>query len=410
MRTQAIFLLFLTIVVHARAQSTLNDYLLTASSDEDLQSLEAQIAYLDEKPYRLSYLQKLEFRTQNRELITTQQEYAIRVNPANPWEVRNNNRYFSQLKETLQTRKGILMKETLVRRYMTAAEYIYLLELRDLKSEFYKLTQREIEILEQKTGSASFDAEDFVEAKMDGIAAESDAIQTEVDLNIKASEIQTKLNSATKPDWRAADFVQVEDIGKLIDNIAPAGTSTGITLAQQSLELARREYHLEKANINVGFLQTEFDNRRVEQNRTPINISFGVVIPVTNPNKGDMAKRKLDMIEAENEIKETSVNQAIAFRLEKDKALQLIQTSNKLQTRITELEQSNLATTLSMMKGGDPLVVNRFQKELISLKVSKAKLRRQILESFIRLLAITDQIQKSPLTNYFSPTLEVIER
>ena len=76
----------------ASAQVTLAEFIKSANEDPEVKTFSEQARYLEQRTYRLPFLQRLELRTQNRELLANQQEYALRVTPANPWEVRNNNK------------------------------------------------------------------------------------------------------------------------------------------------------------------------------------------------------------------------------------------------------------------------------------------------------------------------------
>src|SRR5262245_47681027 len=117
MITRSFIVYFLLISLSGRAQVTVNDFIASALTDPEVKTFDQQVSYLKDKPFRLSPLQKMEFRYQNREISPDMQRFGLRFNPANPWEVRNNNRYFEDYQSSLSLEREIVLKEALVERY-----------------------------------------------------------------------------------------------------------------------------------------------------------------------------------------------------------------------------------------------------------------------------------------------------
>jgi hypothetical protein len=137
-------------------------------------------------------------------------------------------------------------------------------------------------------------------------------------------------------------------------------------------------------------------------------ISAGVTIPIFNPNKGDMAKRKLEMIDAEYDFKEAEQYIELDRQILQDKLASLISRYNSLEGRIKELEESNYAQTLSTIKGGDPMMLVQFNQRIIKLNRLLLKIQRDVLLTYVDYLSFTDVLQQQPLRNFLSPSLESI--
>ena len=182
-----------------------------------------------------------------------------------------------------------------------------------------------------------------------------------------------------------------------------------VAYRKQQVNVARSQYNLEKSNINLGFLQTSYDRRRVNQDRTPINISLGITIPIVNPNKGDMARRKLSEIESEYELKiaqiDDQTSQDIAFR----KLKESIARYRDLQLKIEKLKNSSLQNDLTLLKGGDPLIALQFEAGLNKLRVLQSKLKRKVLTYYVEFLTESDHLQRQPLINYLSDHLTPLD-
>jgi hypothetical protein len=76
----------------------------------------------------------------------------------------------------------------------------------------------------------------------------------------------------------------------------------------------------------------------------------------------------------------------------------------------TDLNFGDLALTMQQMKSNNPTTVVKLQNRSLRLKVLTARLKREILNSYIDFLAFSDLLQQKPVINYLSPSLAVIER
>lgn len=392
-----------------QAQITILDFIRSALQDPEIKTFDKQVAYLNGKPYKLSPLQKFEFRTQNRELQTNQQEYALRFTPANPWEIRNNNQYFKAYQSSLLFERDLLLKEALTKRYVQIIYILYYSELKLLLDDMRLLVDNQVAILEKQQTSSFFDADDYVELKMKQLSRMVEVEEADFELQNQQHRVVRLYPDARgqRLTWNLDAVISIDRLESVVDSLTNASlVSASVEYQKQKIEMASLEYALEKANINVGFLQTEFDQRKVEQDRSPINISFGVTIPITNPNKGDMAKRKLEMIEAEYDLEEAKQESQTDRVLLQENVGNLIKRYRSLQLKIDQLENGNLIQSLSALKGGDPLIVTQYREDIVKLEMLLLKLKRDIYFAYIEYLSLADNLQQQPLINYLSENLK----
>ena len=392
-------------------QVSVTEFIKSSMTAPEVKMFTSQLSFLQDKPYRLSPLQKLEFRTQNRELLSYQQEYGIRFTPANPWEVRNNNRYFQHYQTALSLEKNLVLKEVLLGRYALIISYLYTIDLNSLAEANKELIENQLSVLEKQSSSSLFDPEEYVKLKIELLDKSVSWEEIDLDLFNQRTQINLAYPAAFQKElsWSSSSLISVERIKEVMDSLRLLTvTSSQTAYQQQKINLAESEYNLEKANVNVGFLQTEYDHRRVEQDRTPINISLGITIPLTNPNKGDMTKSKLDLIEAEHDLESVQEDTHVSREMASGQLESLITRYHDLQLKVAELENGTLSSDLSRMKNGDPLALIRFDESLNKLKVLQTKLRRNILNSYVNYLFVYDQLQQQPLINFLTDRLEVI--
>ena len=377
-----------------------------------VRSADAQISYLQSKPYRLSPLQKLEFRTRNRELMYTQQEYALRFNPANPWEMRSNNKYFEEYSSSLSLEKEVALKSALVDRYNLVILYLYYYELKSLAELNEKLVEQQLSILERQSASSFFDADEYVKLKVEQLDRSVEKEETDFDWQSQKSAVSQLHPAASGMNiaWETYSFIAMDRMERVADSLNTQTISPlEVAYRKQQVNVARSQYNLEKSNINLGFLQTSYDRRRVNQDRTPINISLGVTIPIVNPNKGDMARRKLKEIESEYELKSAQIEDQASQDISYLKLKESITRYHDLQRKIEELKNSSLQKDLTLLKSGDPLIALQFEAGLNKLRVLQSKLRRKALTYYIEFLTKSDHLQQKPIINYLSGNLAPLD-
>lgn len=395
------------------AQSGFGSFIRAAKDAPAVSMFDLQVEYLNGRPYRLAPIQKMEFRTETNQLDLVRQEYALRVNPANPWELHQNNRYFKELKASIELEKGIILKEVLIERYTLIIELVTYAGLHDLAQRKLELTQTSLSMVEKQQLSGYFDGEDYVDLKLEemdkSVDVDEAAYETENAIR-KVSSIFPDAAASAKT-WNISEVVSIEQIEKLLDSLQTAlPEATSLSYYQKRIDLADREFRLEKNNINFGYLQAKYQDFRIEQGRKPWSIGLGVTIPVFNPNKGDMAKRRLESIESQQELKEAKAEMDKDQVRLREQLRDLIASHRKIEDKIKALNVSSLAKTLNTIQKSNPVAGVRFQGNLIKLEELALKLKQNILITYTEWLASTDALQQAPLTNYLSRNLETLDK
>jgi hypothetical protein len=394
------------------AQITVEDFLYSAINDPALKVLDTQEKFLQSKPYQLSPIQRLEFRTESNQLDRTRQDYALRINPANPWENRKTTQYFKTYQELLQIDRTRVLKEVLIMRYATIVNWATSMELKSLKEAEKKSNENAIAILEGQQSSYAFDADLYIKLKLDQIEKTIEFEEANLELD-NQTKIVESLHSATKLgslNWSLKSFVSLEAVEKLLDTLsANKGGEGELAYQKKKIELLEREWQLEKSNINVGYFQTKYENFRIQQDREPWSISLGVTIPVFNPNKGDMTKRKLDVYKAEGSLNKAKDEQQIGIELSKTKAKSILKRYHQITTMMDTLQLNSLGNLIQQQDQGNPLNKVRYEANLIKLKMAAVKLKQQLYLTYFEVLSHAELIQQKPLVNYLSPVLSELK-
>jgi hypothetical protein len=400
-------LLFFLLPLLANAQVSMGDFLLAAWNEPALQSFTHQDDYLNTNPYRLAPIRRLEFRTESNQLDPQRQDYALRINPASPWEMKRTNQYFKTYQELLQLDRDRVLKESLQGRYQVIIGWLYFEEIKKLKEEDTKTTEKLIQILEAQRNSGFFDAKDYVELKLDQVEKAIELEETRFEIDNQRRRVEALYDQARLKNisWSMTDILSIDRVKYVVDSVAELTSQAGeVAYRKKKIDLANSEWQLEKSNINIGYLQTKYENFRIDQNRQPWSISLGVVIPVFNPNKGDMAKRKLEAIEAEGDLTYATNEQLAGRELLQNKVESLVKRYHDINTLMESLKVDELATTLQQIKGSNPMTTVRLQSNLIKSKTMAARLKQEIYLSYIEYLSYSEVLQQRPLINFLSPS------
>jgi hypothetical protein len=400
--------------LQVQAQITIEEFLYSAYQEPQLKSFDAQYDFLnDKKTYRLGPIQKLELRTESNQLDRTRQDYGLRINPANPFEIKRTNQYFKGYQELLRLDRERTLKELLFARYEVVIGWVYYQEIRDLKEEDKKNTEKLLSILEGQRYSGFFDAEDYIELKMEQVDKVIELEETFFEIDNQKRRVDAHYNEARlkQINWLVTEMISLERLEKVVDSIFSAELRAGeVAYREKQIDLANREWQLEKANINMGFIQTQYQQWRMEQNRRPWSISLGITVPIFNPNKGDMTKRKLEMLEAEGEFNTAKNDQQAGLEISREKIKSLIKRYREMQVMTENLNVGAVATTLQQIKDSNPMAVVRMQNNLIKLKTMTARLRQEIYLGYLEYLSYAEVLQQQPVRNFLSSDLNQIAK
>ncbi len=406
---------FSAVVVSIEAQVplTMEEFLASSSKAQSLLTVTNQQIFLGSKPYQLSPLRKVAFQTVSNQLDRTRQGYSLRFLPSNPWEVRNTNSYFKTYEELLRIDYDRKLRESLRTHYLTVIEWIFNNEIYLLKQEEKLNTTRLLTIYEAQRSTDLFDPEEYVELKI-----------SQVDQTIELEEATFNRESVRKKiislyetaksntiDWSSSNIIGVDMIETILNRSRQEKPVTGseVSYREKQIELAMRKWRLEKSNVNIGFIQTEYEPFREENNRRPWSISLGVTIPLVNPNKGDMAQRKLQVIEAEGTLVETKREQAVAKEIVYEKMQSLLTRYQDVSQMMKSLDSNQLQAAIQQLESNNPVTTLRLKSKTIKLKMLLKRLEHDLLTNYIEFLSLSELLQAQPLVNYLSPSLSQLD-
>jgi hypothetical protein len=387
---------------------TVKQFLKSSLDDPYYKSFDAQQSFLSQRSnYSLPWLDQMQFRYQDNRLDNYQTRYGLRFEPVNPWQFKHNNQYFLGLQALKVIEQKLVLKEILRDRYEKVVEYWMASELANLTAKQKDIRQQIGDTWRKKSGSADFDADQFLNAQLDIISKEADNHEANFERDVAQSKILTTAG-ATAFDFSPVNLTDVDRINQIIKTETNA-SQTELNFLKQRVEVSNQKMKLEKSNFDIGYLQTMYNSDRQLGAQNSFGLAFGVTIPLTNSNKENVAREKLTTLERQGELarfesieKAEKLNSITYLKLHLDHY-------QKLDSLISAVKNKEMNLLTGLSNSYDPIVELKYQEKLVQFDVLKTKIKKEIFLQYISFLDNSDKLHERPLVNYLSKDLERIE-
>lgn len=407
----AVFVLLISICVPkiSRAQFSMESYLATARDDISLSPTRAKQDFLNDNNYNGPWISRVEFRTRSNDANLSQEDFRFRITPANPSELKANKRYYSKQVELLNFEYREELNNALLERYEIAVDHLFEFRSKNDLIKQMEINRQLIDMINQSTGAYNMDLGDLVDAESDDLEMK---LKIE-DTNIRIEELEFMIRDfysySGSLDWNSIDLISVDDILTLFEEFKGKQTGEHINLVKmdQRNALAAERFNIEKSESlrNIGYFQAEYDTDRGDEASEHFGYQIGIRIPIVNPDKPDLNRRKLALMDDQALLEEKKDS----YRREMELAvirmehyhIQYNQISEKLETmsqrNFIELNNPGRALRVS-----DLIKINEFYLELLSKKNS---IEKNIFETYLDYLNLNGILSELPLRNYLSKDL-----
>jgi len=403
-------LVFMTLTtVAVTGQSiTVEHVLRQAVNAPEVTAVEKQLSGLEELDYSLPYVNNLEFRTRNNELLYNRQQYALRLDIENPFRVIQNRKYFEVRQQLGVLRRQRALKEVITGRYLMLSELIGAHGLLVIRRSQDSLKKKLAEVYSEKSGSAEFDAEDLIRARLEIVSGQADLKEAEYEFAVLERKITADAGASGASIAGLSDHIGPEQIIRVIDSVRLGSDLTEISEKAAESELAARKVKVEESSFNLGWIQGMYAPYQITEGDKPAGVALGVSIPVFKKNKDDQARSKVQLLEEQTELDLMKIQAAAGFD-ERRESLRI-----KLRHYLEIREQLKSArddqfSTLAAVSNYDPVPIIKLEAELLKFRVLLNKIESSILKEWILMLDQADVLIKSPLRNYLSPKITKLD-
>ena len=395
----------------AKGQFSMNEFLSDARNDVRLYENKIKSEFLEEKRYRSPIIHRVEFRARTNDFNITQDDYRLRFNPTNPWEISANKKYYALEKNSLIIDYQYALNKAIYKRYNQIISFFQISDEIQYKEKEIILQQDQLKVLEATLGNSDFDIAEYIKEKENLLNLSldlNDLLHTKekVELEIKSSfrfsgNIEYDVTSQFISYEQIKSIVEIKSvISDTVNNIHIENLNRQITLDEQRIVIEKAE-----GRRNIGYIQAEYDRFRGDDFDNHFGVQVGVRIPLTNADKPDLNRRKLNVMEDKADV----VREKTALEIQCDLLkldLEFLFSQYELISR--EISNDNLLILLNQNQNIKPEDLLEAQISILKMKKYEKLIQWDVYKSFIDYLYYSGKLIDIPLKNYLSESLEEI--
>ena len=391
------------------AQFDMEGFLSTARSDISLNPTQSKLDFLKENNFNGPWISRVEFRTRSNDANISQDDFRLRFTPANPSELKANKRYYSKQIDLLNLEYQEEFNNALKQRYLIMLEHVFEFEKLAYLQKQLEINRKLIEMMNKTSTTYGMDLGDLIDAE----ANELDLNLSIEDSKMEMIEIEYLIKEVYDftgdIDWSAEELIEVQDILNLFTEIKehPSGQHIYLTRIDKKNLLDAERFEIEKSESlrNIGYFQAEYDVDRGNEPSEHFGYQIGIRIPIVNPDKPDLNRRKLDLMDDEAVLEEKKDDYKREMELS---VLRMEHYTNQYVEINEKLELLGKQNYLSFQKPdkatkiSDLIKMNEFYMELLTRKNA---IQKKIYETYLEYLDLNGKISELPLRNYLSKNL-----
>ena len=390
-------------------QFNMDDFLSTARNDISLSPTQSKIDFLKENNFNGPWISRVEFRTRSNNANLSQEDFRFRLTPGNPGELKANKRYYDKQVVLLNIEYQDELNNALLKRYSLAIDHVF--EFRK-KENLYKqlgINRKLIDLMSKGGGTYSVDMGDLIDVQSD----ELDMMLAMENSKINIDEIEYIIRDfyeySGNIDWEQTELIGIDDILNLFAEFKnkPSGQHINLVKMEQKNNLAAERFNIEKSERlnNIGYFQAEYDTDRGNEPYDHFGYQIGIRIPIVNPDKPQLNRRKLALMDDEALLDEKKDDFRKSLELAVLRMDNYNVQYNEINKKLDHLSKQNFLALKSpgkSIKMSDMIKMNEFYIDLLDKKNSVEK---KIYLTYLEYLNLNGKLTEAPMRNYLSKNL-----
>ena len=387
----------------------MEDFLATAREDLALNPTQAKLDFLKENNFNGPWISRVEFRTRSNDANISQEDFRFRVTPGNPGELKANKRYYLKQVDLLNIEYQEDLDQALIRRYSIAIDHIFENQKKDNLQKQLAVNRQLIDIMSKGNGAYAMDMGDLIDTESDELDMKLSVEDTKMRIDEIEYLIREFYDFSGELNWSQVELIEVNDILNLFNEFKdkPSGQHINLVKMDQRNALAAERFNIEKSETlnNIGYFQAEYDTERGSEAFDHFGYQIGIRIPIVNPDKPQLNRRKLALMDDEALLEEKKDD----FR--KELELAVLRMDNyavqytEIGAKLEKISQQNFLTLQSpgkAIKISDLIKMNEFYIDLLDKKTTVEK---KIYRTYIEYLDLNGKLTELPMRNYLSKNL-----
>jgi Fe-S cluster biosynthesis and repair protein YggX len=382
-------------------QFSMEDFLSNSVEASEIKTVQSQIQFIDAHDFKSPVIREVEFRMRATHIDEGLDTYKLRFSPINPQERNANKDYLTVLENQMNVELKWQLNEILHNRYQLMIE-LYMLYAQQLlvqdKMNFYD------DILTL--------AREFPESIpiKDVIVTDKALIKAHIkseELNSKTAQLKYLVNQtytySNALSWEDYQLVSTEQIKEWITTQDELVTSNNLflqnQLQKQYLDESMLAIKQKKSFSNIGYLQAEYRKDTDNGFGKNFGLQLGFSLPFSNPDKPDLQRRELDILQNSLEIEEKrqAIHATVNFhRIELTGLIKQYDAVIEKKNDYLKIQANQTFHSQDVL-----FELQEFQFELLAMELT---IYGEILEKYIALLSNDGKLAEAPYLNYLSAT------
>jgi len=412
MVVKRIFLIFSIVSLFSNmgvAQFNIDAFLASARNDLSLNPTQAKRDFLKENDFNGPWISRMEFRIGSQDANFSMDDYRLRITPGNPGELKANKRYFDKQVALLNTEYQDKLNDALIDRYVLILEHIFeFKKMRNLSKQL-EINNQIIEMMSQSTSIYAMDIGDLIDAESDELDLKMDIENAKIFMDEVAYLMKGLYTFSGEIEWNEEELMDTEDILTLFAQFKnkPSGEFIDLVKLDQRNALAAERFNIEKSEAlrNIGYFQAGYDVLRGNEPSEHFGYQIGVRIPIVNPDKPQLNRRKLDLMDDEALLDEKKEDHRKNLELAVLRMDHFAQQHKEIMTKLESISQQNILNLQSpgkSIKIADLIKLNEFHMDLME---KQNQVEKKIFKTYIEYLNLNGKLTEFPMRNYLSKNL-----
>jgi len=392
---------------------SVTEFLSSAAQDPTLHFQNEKVSFLEGSRPNTPFIREVEFRGRIDKFEESQQRWGVRLSPTGWGETRNGKRVYKASLEYNEAQLELLLNKALKRRYRVFIDFVRTQDLLDLNRKLMEIAEDRLDIKRKSIDDLDSDPTALVAAEDDIIQLQLDVIDLENSVRDLEDEIKTAMGADGPVSLDPVGLIDIDAIKQAIENFShpPEAENIHIRRAYLSTELAQNRYDLEKAENRryLSFLQFDYAMDERRDFEEAFILKFGLLLPIVNPNRLDIDRRKLASLKEESDYQNLKREIAgdITFFL-RDLERSIKQYDILLARKAASNAESSLQV-FQRIEGTNPLKLLKMKNSMLKTEVAITKMKRRILRKYVNLLDVSGKLFEKPLRNHLSTSLEPLD-
>ncbi len=376
-------------------------FLAAQTRAPEVQMAEEAVGFLAAHPPTMSWIDKLEFRTETGNFDLRQQEYLFRLSPSSLTAKNRQSDLVGVMKNqyALQTREAI--HEALVIGYDRILDLATVDREMALVRQALEIDQQHLAVLGQMGLVDGADLKDLMQVEEDRQQRMSRFNELQYARQLLERPLTPSVVLPTSEEIKTYFWITTEQMAEVMSK--GVGVATPQVLeAQSKLDAVMMEQRVEKAERQkvLDYVQSRYQQDPKDPFREEFSISMGVNIPYAKAGNIKRQELALEQLEAEQKI--VFLQSQTAERL-----ANLNMEFDLLRQQKKQQEEQWANSFLQKMESGslpgltaEPLLVLEAKKARIKSDLRILELEQKAFTVYVEWLDLSGKISEQPLVNY----------